>query len=927
MVGAKAELGVPPGKAQMKKHVWAVCLGVAAVLTGAAALATGTGEAESPAEEPDNAVVLGEEDLADRAEILRNMYRRITPPDIPLVQDVGTWPAAWEEFGENWNTAAADREYGAWVVPVEVSQDAGLTVVKDGAGTVLWRGWTDFARPESADVVLTGGLVAEEDWAAYEGVRDAVAALRDTAGRTPAPPMRTTPTNGLRFTAHEWTTNGTFRLELAYEIDTNVDIFAYAVAHTSAWVVATWTNDENQVVTDTNLVWTSVGLPFNGMESDWEQRGTVAISNGVAEFEDSGFSATLGRERFYAAAVAEDTDGDGLNDGWEDFVSHTDPGNQDSDGDGVPDGMDTMPATSNVWFEVIHSKTNYFLQELGVCDYNAPEVPFNDWSWVVSDQPPTSDSVLQDVRVSGYADDYITVDSHPINHTRGPYTYNNWHVINQTNDLGALQFTMRLVDWPDANYAGSNVVCVGLSDAEPFEVEWEWKVPMALTGPECLCVGDSAQFEAAGAGGGPYTWSVTYEGTAPVAEIDTDGVFTALAPGLATVIASVGDVYAVSQAVNVVQIEFLAGGGNVAATELKIAKWNNAFWSTVSTVTNTVLTNGVIQTNIYMVTNFFVKDNFIDLDPDRFCVRITDPSHMGAENVSILLNTTGPYPIAKDGATAIDLYETSVNSGIFVSTNMILVSDDVDDAFSNSLVPGDNTRNDRTHKIAPEGKVIVTYPDTGQTSGVKEISVNKFGTIHVIPVIMRGTPNGNPLTTALHVEAILEHARGRFGQIGIDLTWEAPEIRNPPDGLILAQMFVERDSVPATVLSSDAKSLISEVATVGNTNDIHIIFVRNMLAGSDELIGTSISSFRYAPSEAGYFFNVFIDTLDVGNTEYGGYIVAHELGHLLTNEGHVADDKWRLMFTFTETNGAAGSRRLSDSEETKIRGDSHVDKK
>ena len=57
-------------------------------------------------------VVLGEEDLAERGEVLRNMYRRITPPDMEtLVQDVGTVPAAWEEFGPQWNDAAATREY------------------------------------------------------------------------------------------------------------------------------------------------------------------------------------------------------------------------------------------------------------------------------------------------------------------------------------------------------------------------------------------------------------------------------------------------------------------------------------------------------------------------------------------------------------------------------------------------------------------------------------------------------------------------------------------------------------------------------------------------------------------------------------------------------------------------------------------------
>ncbi|MBR4189880.1 MAG: hypothetical protein IKQ55_07965 [Kiritimatiellae bacterium] len=692
----------------MERHVWAVCLGVAAVLAGAAALATGTGEAGSPAEEPDDAVVLGEEDLADRAEILRNMYRRITPPDIPLVQDVGTWPAAWEEFGANWDTAVADREYGAWVVPVEVSQEAGLTVVKDGDGTVLWRGWTDFARPKSADVVLTGGLVAEEEWPAYEGIRDAVVRL-GTAGGTPAPPVRSNHTNGLRFTTHEWTTNGTFRLGLAYEIDTNVDVFAYAVACTSSLVVATWTNDENQVVTDTNTVWTAVGLPFNGMESDWELRGTVAISNGVAEFEDSGFSEELSRLRFYAAAVAEDTDGDGLNDGWEDFVSHTDPGNQDSDGDGVPDGMDTMPATSNVWFEVVTANTRYYHEVLDDCGLNAPKQ--TNWSDVVYGQPPASDSVLRDVGVSGYVDDAIMVDGHEVNADRGPQSFSGLSITNYMLSPQSAQFELKLLDWPAADHAGSNEVRLGSSQSNPFVVEWVWGVPMALTGPECVCVGDSAQFEVAGAGGGPYTWSVSYEGMTPVGEIDEDGVFTALAPGLATVTASVGDVYAVSQAVNVVQIEFLAGGGSVAS-ELKVGKWENAFTA--------------------VGTNVTVKDNFIDLDPDRFKVRVTDKSKIGEGIVEIALGTISDYPTPNDDPTGIQLHEEPANSGTFVSTNQLLVADDIDDDFSNSLVPGDDAGNDRTHRIGLGGRVYVRYPWMGDVCAVKEIEVRAEKTVNVI---------------------------------------------------------------------------------------------------------------------------------------------------------------------------------------------------
>ena len=117
-------------------------------------------------------VVLGEEDLAERGEILRNMYRRITPPAMEtLVQDVGTVPAAWEEFGPQWDDAAAAREFGAWVVPVALTQVDGATVLSDANGRILWRGTNDFARPESSGVVLTGGLVAEGDWPAYEAVR------------------------------------------------------------------------------------------------------------------------------------------------------------------------------------------------------------------------------------------------------------------------------------------------------------------------------------------------------------------------------------------------------------------------------------------------------------------------------------------------------------------------------------------------------------------------------------------------------------------------------------------------------------------------------------------------------------------------------------------------------------------------------------
>lgn len=192
---------------------------------------------------------------------------------------------------------------------------------------------------------------------------------------------------------------------------------------------------------------------------------------------------------------------------------------------------------------------------------------------------------------------------------------------------------------------------------------------------------------------------------------------------------------------------------------------------------------------------------------------------------------------------------------------------------------------------------------------------------------MRNKPSsewGTPLIFVSQVEDILAVARERFAQIGVELTWAPPEIRDPPAGMSMMNAFVVRDTLAARVLSDDAKALIAEVGTVGNTNDLHVVFVQNLLAGTGDLIATSVSDFRYENSEDDYLFNVFVDSLDVQNPEYGGYILAHELGHLLTDAGHEQNDKWRLMYTYTETRGVAGTRRLTDAEETTIRNNGHV---
>ena len=490
----------------MKKHFLPLILGLAGVF----AIATAFGTGDEPLDEPeDDGVVLGEEDLAERGEILRNQFRRMTPGDGPLVQDVGSWPAAWEEFGPNWNGAAVEREYGAWVVPVEVEQTNGATVIRDGTGLELWRGTTDFTRPESADVVLTGGLVAEEDWAVFEAVRGAVEEMTAEASRSDEP--RDTPPDpetGLRFTSHEWTADNTFRLELAYEEDTNVDLFVYAVDHTSVSVETIWTNDENMVITDTTTVWYPVGEPFDGRDSAWEYLDTVAIDNGEAEYEDSGFPDNLGRARFYAAAVVEDTDGDGLSDGFEDFVTHTDADNDDSDGDGLGDGFEfldshtdpndndsdhdgvddptelaagTNPLGSNVWW--VTTTTNYIHEWVGL-GTEIPSMPQQITNyWIAATNRPTTNSVVHDVKVTGYIDDILTIDgdTHVVGGwDNGPTNFTAQSILAQTTNAQSGRVNLVLWDLPAAGYTNENEVKIGYSQENPFRVEWEWKVPIDI---------------------------------------------------------------------------------------------------------------------------------------------------------------------------------------------------------------------------------------------------------------------------------------------------------------------------------------------------------------------------------------------------------------------------------------------------------------
>ena len=569
-----------------------------------------------------DAVVLGEEDLADRAEILRNRYRRMTPGNIPLVQNVGVWPAAWEEFLPVWNDAAAERELGTWMVPVAAEKDGPDTVLRDGYGVELWRGQTDFSKDGTESVVLTGALVAEDDWVLYRAARDEIAnwmvpnCLSDAGGMRG---RNNAWTNRLRFTNAWEETNGNLHFEFVWETNGDVQVFCRAMSSTSWVETVVWTNDENEVVTNDFTHWRQTE-EFNGTSDTWDLLGVAVVSNGVGAFTDSGFPENLGRVRFYAASELTDTDGDGLTDGEEWLIYHTNPSNADSDGDGLPDGAEISSGTNpnepdtdgdglpDGW-EVQNGLNplcnsggdgadgdpdgdgfgNALEYELGAPANNpawngnelayklmhtTPVVTTNsrsvttNWvglrvevedSWDCVDggnsnrQDKASTLTIPDLLDCGYyvevaiAGSVENVDSGYDKVYFNAYTNTKYFASHDgiPDELGE--------EWCEmvSEYAvKTNLVLPNSTVTLRYNtVGWRWHsggyaqivsarevAPYAVvvTGPDFLCVGDTVQMAASGAGGGPYEWSVVGE----AASIDAGGILTALTPGLALVTAS-----------------------------------------------------------------------------------------------------------------------------------------------------------------------------------------------------------------------------------------------------------------------------------------------------------------------------------------------------------------------------------------------------
>lgn len=302
------------------------------------------------------------QDLAEGAEIQRRMFNRMTPPGItwfqPMFPAVVPFDAASfdEKFldgllGEDKNTVA--------IYPLSLALDAKTreTLIYNADGKLIaaipadkaFRYWPEDADP--ARVILQLDLLPSEDVDQYLYTESRISIYEETrtakAKKTGGMVLRSLGASEFGICNFQRQTNGAMRLTVTNGVDV-AEVYSYTVLHTSAVVVATWTNVETfEVFTDTNTVWYPVSPPFNGLESAWECRTTnLLLTNGVGAWDDANISSNA-RVRFYGVANRMDTDEDGLTDGAEKFVHHTNPDEPDTDGDELSDYDEVVTNETN----------------------------------------------------------------------------------------------------------------------------------------------------------------------------------------------------------------------------------------------------------------------------------------------------------------------------------------------------------------------------------------------------------------------------------------------------------------------------------------------------------------------------------------------------------------------------------------------------
>jgi hypothetical protein len=321
------------------------------------------------------------------------------------------------------------------------------------------------------------------------------------------------------------------------------------------------------------------------------------------------------------------------------------------------------------------------------------------------------------------------------------------------------------------------------------------------------------------------------------------------------------------------------------------------------------------------VTNaVFRQSEFISADADRFRVRVTDERRADAESVEVALWTEHPGDSAYNAASRV-MTLPRVSPGVFMSTNLLLVSDWHDAAFDSTVygVAPDSTN--RLFLSQLSSSVCGSYTDgrgqTIATSAPVGVDVKSVG---VDVAIMR--TNGVACIDTLDALVQVTLAKERFAQANITVEMGSLVFFDAPPGVDIDNWHVAATNDPFR-LTQDARSVVHEaLASVTNgANNRCLIFVPSVREDPDfQCAGLATAKYRfiYAVDRA------YTDHCLISASRTAPFVSAHELCHALGIEYHVPD-KCNLMFsTASPFTDVRASKRLYAGQIPTIRSGEHV---
>ncbi len=338
----------------------------------------------------------------------------------------------------------------------------------------------------------------------------------------------------------------------------------------------------------------------------------------------------------------------------------------------------------------------------------------------------------------------------------------------------------------------------------------------------------------------------------------------------------------------------------------------------------------------------------IDKDSDRFYIRIRGGAVLGSAWVKV--ETRQPSPDDdeyEDLGAMIELKPDPNSSSDLISKSLMLVSDEVDDgelwirrgindSGMEDLTPEwieDNWPNDRTFKIQLGGKLVITDVIVSKdgsslsnynfsTYSSAQVPVKK--TVNVGVMILRTTPGGTPALDKSFVTEDIKTAKERYAQLGIKLIIGEPTvIDHPPYDKNIADLSNGLEETVSVADSLEDKRLIRYIATPAK-NDIQVFYV-NYFTGYGSK-GESFAPFVYKKDmDSNLLGNVIIVA------DRTPFTLAHELGHIITNNGHYENSD-PLKVSINVMREGSGSyfnvleanKRFTKEQENQAQGSSHA---